>query len=271
MPELPEVETILSGLAPHIQGATIEKAIIRTHQLRWPIPDINPFVSLQTIIDMSRRGKYLSVRLKTGTMLFHLGMSGRLCLLTEHKPPQRHDHVDIVFTDKQVLRYTDPRRFGAILWTRDDPLQHPLLKNLGPEPLSDELTDDYLLQRAANRSKAIKPFIMDSKIVVGIGNIYAAESLFLAGIHPAMPAGLLTKIQARRLIDVIKQVLALAITKGGTTLKDFVNSEGRPGYFAQQLLVYGRAGLPCVTCGETLQSIVLGQRSTVFCAHCQPY
>lgn len=269
MPELPEIETILRGLTPHIQGATIEKAIIRTHQLRWPIPDLNPFISMQTIIDVSRRGKYLLVRLKTGTILFHLGMSGRLCLLTDFRPPQRHDHVDIVFNDKQILRYTDPRRFGAILWTPDCPLQHPLLKNLGVEPLTDELTDDYLLQRTAHRSKAIKPFIMDNKIVVGIGNIYAAESLFLAGIHPAMPAGLLTKIQARRLIDVIKKVLSRAITKGGTTLKDFVNSEGHPGYFAQQLLVYGRAGLPCVTCGETLQSTVLGQRSTVFCAHCQ--
>jgi formamidopyrimidine-DNA glycosylase len=218
---------------------------------------------------MSRRGKYLLVGLHTGTILFHLGMSGRLCLLTEFRPPQRHDHVDIVFTNKQVVRYTDPRRFGAILWTPDCPLQHPLLKNLGIEPLTDGFTCDYLLQRAANRSKAIKPFIMDSTIVVGIGNIYAAESLFLAGIHPAMPAGLLTKIQAQRLIDVIKQVLALAISKGGTTLKDFVTSEGRPGYFAQQLLVYGRAGLPCVTCGELLQSCMLGQRSTVFCAHCQ--
>ena len=270
MPELPEVETILRGLTPHIQGATIEKALIRTHQLRWPIPELNPAIRQQIILNVSRRGKYLLVRLKTGTILFHLGMSGRLCLLTDFKPPQRHDHVDIIFTDKQVLRYTDPRRFGAILWTPDCPLQHLLLKNLGVEPLTDDLTCDYLLQRAANRGKAIKSFIMDSKIVVGIGNIYAAESLFLAGIHPAMPAGLLTKIQARRLIDVIKQVLALAITKGGTTLKDFVNSEGRPGYFAQQLLVYGRAGLPCATCEEPLQSSVLGQRSTVFCVHCQP-
>jgi len=270
MPELPEVETILRGLTPHIQGATIDKAIVRTRQLRWPIPELNAHIEQQTILNVSRRGKYLLVRLKTGTILFHLGMSGRLCLLNEFKPPQRHDHVDIIFTNKQILRYTDPRRFGAILWTPDCPMQHPLLKNLGVEPLMEDFTCSYLLQRAAHRRKAIKPFIMDHKIVVGIGNIYAAESLFLAGIHPAMPVGLLTESQARRLIDVIKQVLARAITQGGTTLKDFVNSEGRPGYFAQQLLVYGRGGLPCVTCGDTLQACVLGQRSTVFCARCQP-
>jgi formamidopyrimidine-DNA glycosylase len=270
MPELPEVETILRGITPHIQGAMIDKAIIRTHQLRWPIPDLSRLITQQTILSVSRRGKYLLVRLNTGTVLIHLGMSGRLCLLTEFKPPQRHDHVDIIFTDKQVLRFTDPRRFGAILWTENCPLRHPLLKNLGVEPLTDDLNADYLLQRTINRRVAIKPLIMDSKMVVGIGNIYAAEALFLAGIHPAMPAGLLTKKQAQRLIEVIKHVLALAITQGGTTLKDFVDSDGRPGYFAQQLLVYGRAGLPCVTCGKTLQSSALGQRSTVYCVHCQP-
>ena len=270
MPELPEVETILRGLSPHIEGAIVEEAIIRTPQLRWPIPELNPFIAQQTIINISRRGKYLLFHLKTGTIIFHLGMSGRLCLLTQFKPAQRHDHVDILLTNKQVLRYTDPRRFGAILWTPDNPFEHPVLKNLVVEPLTDELTADYLVQRAAHRTKAIKPFIMDSKIVVGIGNIYAAESLFLAGIHPLMPAGMLTALQAQRLIDVIQQVLARAITQGGTTLKDFVNSEGHPGYFSQQLLVYGRAGLPCVSCNEPLHSIVLGQRSTVFCIFCQP-
>lgn len=270
MPELPEVETTLRGLIPHIQGATIDKATVRTPQLRWPIPELNSFISQQTIINMSRRGKYLLLHLKTGTILIHLGMSGRLCLLTDFKPPQRHDHVDITFTNKQIIRYTDPRRFGAILWTSDCPLHHPLLKNLGVEPLTDEFTGDYLLQHASNRRMAIKPFIMDSKIVVGIGNIYAAESLFLAGIHPALPAGLVTKSQAMRLVELTKHVLTQAITKGGTTLKDFVNSDGRPGYFAQQLLVYGRAGLLCVTCNNILQSITLGQRSTVFCPYCQP-
>jgi len=270
MPELPEVETVLRGLTPHIQGATIEAVLIRAPQLRWPIPDLNEFVIQQTILHVSRRGKYLLMRLQTGTILFHLGMSGRLCLLTEPTAPKRHDHVDIIFTNKQILRYTDPRRFGAILWTTDCPLQHPLLKHLGVEPLTVDFTADYLLQRVNNRRVPIKPFIMNSKVVVGIGNIYAAESLFLAGIHPAMPVSLLTKIQASRLVDVIQDVLTQAIKKGGTTLKDFVNSEGRPGYFSQQLYVYGRAGLACIVCGNMLQSSVLGQRSTVFCVYCQP-
>lgn len=269
MPELPEVETVLRGLVPHIQGATIENVIIRRPQLRWPIPELNLFIKQKTILNMSRRGKYVLIGFDSGTLIVHLGMSGRLCLLTQFTAAQRHDHVDIVFTNQQVLRYTDPRRFGAILWTPDCPSLHPLLSHLGVEPLTNDFTVDYLLQRANNRRVAIKPFIMDSKVVVGVGNIYAAESLFLAGIHPAMPAGALTLVQAIRLVDAIKQVLMLAINQGGTTLKDFVNSEGRPGYFAQTLRVYGRAGLPCFICNELLHASSLGQRSSVFCVNCQ--
>ena len=269
MPELPEVETIVQGLKPHLQDATIKQVTIRTPQLRWPIPALNGLLKHQTIRQITRRGKYLLFELPQGTLLIHLGMSGRLCLLPHETPPQRHDHVDLLLTDGRVVRYTDPRRFGAILWTNACPLQHPLLKDLGVEPLTEAFTEAYLLQQTAKRRRAIKPLIMDSKIVVGIGNIYAAESLFLAGIHPAMPAGLLTKTQAARLVPAIKQILERAIAQGGTTLKDFVNGDGRPGYFAQQLEVYGRAGLPCNVCGEPLKSHVLGQRSTVFCEQCQ--
>lgn len=269
MPELPEVETVLRGLTPHVQGVTLDKAIIRCHQLRWPIPELNSVIAQQPVISLSRRGKYLLIHLANGTLIIHLGMSGRLCLLTEDKLLQKHDHVDILFTNQQRLRYTDPRRFGAILWTAAPPLQHPLLKNLGVEPLTEAFTSEYLHQFATNRRVAIKPFIMDSKIVVGVGNIYAAEALFLAEIHPCMSAGALTLMQAKRLVDAIKHVLASAITQGGTTLKDFVNSEGHPGYFTQRLNVYGRSGLPCVRCENVLQSCTLGQRSTVFCAHCQ--
>jgi len=269
MPELPEVETVLRGLKPHIEGATIAAVSIRVPQLRWPIPALNTLLAQQKIYKISRRGKYLLVCLETGTLLIHLGMSGRLCLLTEYQAPQRHDHVDIIFTNDKILRYTDPRRFGAMLWTAEDPSSHPLLKNLGAEPLTDDWNSDYLLQIANHRRVAIKPFIMDSQRVVGIGNIYAAESLFLAGIHPAMPAGCITKNQASRLISATKEVLMLAIQQGGTTLKDFVNSQGAPGYFSQKLRVYGRAGLPCVRCEKILESSQLGQRSTVFCVHCQ--
>ncbi len=271
MPELPEVETTLRGLAPHVQGAKIEKVVIRHYRLRWPVPEnFAHSVEQQTVRSIYRRGKYLLLTLDSGSIIIHLGMSGHLCLLDHPGPAKRHDHMDILFSSQKVLRYTDPRRFGSILLTSGDPLEHPLLKDLGVEPLSDAFSAKYLLQRAVNRRIAVKPFIMDSKVVVGVGNIYAAEALFKAGIHPITPAGLLTEEQVMRLVDAIKQILANAIEQGGTTLKDFFNSEGRPGYFKQQLNVYGRRGLPCPVCSKPLQSCVLGQRSTVFCAQCQP-
>ena len=271
MPELPEVETILRGLIPQLEGATIQDVIIRHPQLRWPIPtELKALLSQQKILSLSRRGKYLLIHVSTGTLIIHLGMSGSLRLLTLDVPLTRHDHVDIILSPHQRLRYNDPRRFGAILWTEENPLNHPLLKSMGIEPLDMNFTGQYLKQKALNRHAAIKPFIMNSKIVTGIGNIYAAEALFLAKIHPTMPAGLLTQQQCDQLVEAIKQILKSAISQGGTTLKDFVNSEGKPGYFAQKLHVYGRANLPCSTCGAPLRSIQLGQRSTVFCEHCQP-
>lgn len=271
MPELPEVETIMNGLKPHIEGAIIQDVVVRHHQLRWPIPPtLRHELSHKQVGGLSRRGKYLLMPVDTGTLIMHLGMSGSLRIVSNNAPPNRHDHVDIIFSDKVILRYTDPRRFGALLWTNDAPCKHPLLKSLGVEPLEASFTPQYLMQRASARRIAIKPFIMDSKIVVGIGNIYAAEALFMAKIHPATPAGLLTLTQHQQLVDSIKQVLQLAIKQGGTTIKDFVNSEGVPGYFAQQLFVYGRTGLPCKYCQMPLLGFTLGQRNTVFCPNCQP-
>ncbi len=268
MPELPEVETTRLGIAPHLCGAVINSVIVRNRKLRWPIPEgFEQQITHQTVQHITRRGKYLCIHLNTIMILIHLGMSGRLSLFTDSRVNERHDHVDIIFSNGQTLRYTDPRRFGCILLSQSN--QHTLLDNLGIEPLSESFTADYLLKQAQSRKMAIKPFLMNDKIVVGVGNIYATEALFLAKIHPAMPANTLTLTRAHLLVDIIKQVLTNAIAKGGTTLKDFLNSSGKPGYFAQQLKVYGRANQPCVVCGVDLKSCVLGQRTTVFCPVCQ--
>ncbi|MFI4919046.1 MAG: bifunctional DNA-formamidopyrimidine glycosylase/DNA-(apurinic or apyrimidinic site) lyase [Legionellales bacterium] len=270
MPELPEVETVLQGLKPHIEGAFIQEVVVRHQQLRWPIPaDLKNHLVQTQIAAISRRAKYLLVSVTTGTMIIHLGMSGSLRIVTRNTSPGRHDHVDVVFSDTHLIRYTDPRRFGAILWTEDDPYQHPLLKTLGPEPLEANFTATYLYQSVKNRRKTIKEFIMDSHVVVGIGNIYAAEALFSSQIHPCTPAGLLTETDCVHLVESIQAILQSAIKQGGTTVKDFINSDGKPGYFAQELQAYARGGLPCRRCQAPLTSIKLGQRSTVFCANCQ--
>ncbi len=270
MPELPEVETTLRGLSPYLQGNTIVQVSVYCRKLRWPIPiEFESRLLQQPIQKLSRRGKYMLFYLKHDVLLIHLGMSGRLHLLTHPKHLEKHDHVEITFADNMVLRYNDPRRFGAMLLTSKPPMYHPLLSHLGVEPLSSEFRSEYLLQSLKNKSASIKSSLMDSKIVVGIGNIYAAESLFLAGIHPAMPAKQLTKTQAEELVKCVQNVLLKAIEKGGTTLKDFLNSEGKPGYFAQQLNVYGRGGKPCLKCQTMLVSCLLGQRSTVYCPICQ--
>lgn len=271
MPELPEVETIMQGLKPHLEGEMIENVVIRHHQLRWPIDmELNDYLKKSQVAQLSRRGKYLLIHTDKGTLIIHLGMSGRLRIVTGTTPLGRHDHVDILFSDNKILRYTDPRRFGALLWTKDNPYHHVLLNSLGVEPLDTSFTVDYLMQQAHSRRIPVKSFIMNSKVVVGIGNIYAAEALFLAGIHPMTPVGALSETQHQHLIDAIKRVLQSAIKQGGTTIKDFLNSEGKPGYFTQQLSVYGREGLPCVRCQTPLLSFKLAARSTVFCIHCQP-
>ena len=271
MPELPEVETIMRGLKPHVEHAMIQDVVVRHHQLRWPIPPtLQTHLSQRRMGQLSRRGKYLLMPTDTGTLIIHLGMSGSLRIVTSATRLNRHDHVDIIFSEDKILRYTDPRRFGALLWTTDNAYDHALLKSLGVEPLDADFTGSYLMQRAHSRRAPIKSFIMNSKIVVGIGNIYAAEALFLAGIHPMTPAGSLMPGQCQKLVDAIQQILQSAIKQGGTTIKDFINSDGKPGYFTQQLAVYGRSGLPCLQCKNPLQSFKLGARSTVFCATCQP-
>lgn len=271
MPELPEVQTVVDGIKSYLEGRVIQKVVVRQHQLRWPI-DVNlahELVGLH-IDKVWRRAKYLIFCLGEGTLLIHLGMSGRLQIVSDNAPLKKHDHVDLHFSSDKILRYTDPRRFGAMLWTKAPLHQHPLLKMLGPEPLGPEFTPNYLYHRLQGRAAAIKCLLMNAQIVVGVGNIYAAEALFQARIHPAKPANLVTKEQCSHLVLAVQKVLMAAIAKGGTTLKDFINGEGNPGYFTQQLQVYGRAGMPCFQCKYTLSNMKLGQRSTVFCPHCQP-
>ncbi|OEU63942.1 MAG: DNA-formamidopyrimidine glycosylase [Desulfuromonadales bacterium C00003094] len=270
MPELPEVETIRCGIEPFIKGRCVTQVVVRTPRLRWPIPaDLANRLCGQAVYEVERRAKYLLLRTKVGTLLIHLGMSGFLRVLQQPHAPGKHDHVDIEFAGGICLRLNDVRRFGAMLWLDGDPMHHPLLAGLGPEPLSEELGGAYLYQRSKGRRLAVKPFIMDSKVVVGVGNIYASESLFRAGIDPTRAAGRISLARYHRLAEVIRQVLLEAIAAGGTTLRDFSDQDGRPGYFTQQLQVYGRDGQPCSTCGQDIVKIQLGQRSTYFCRQCQ--
>lgn len=270
MPELPEVETTLRGIKPHIIQQKVTDVIVRFPRLRWAIPpDLSQTLHGQTLKNLTRRGKYLLMTFANGTLILHLGMSGRLQILTNYIPAQKHDHVDIYFNNKKYLRFTDPRRFGALLFTSLDPNLHPLLAHMGPEPLSSEFNGDYLWKIAHGRKVPIKSFIMDSKIVAGVGNIYAIEALFKAQLHPQKPAGKISLDQFKLLADAIKAVLKNAIKKGGTTLKDFVKPSGSPGYFQIELHVYGREGKPCPRCSTTLKSAKIGQRSSVFCPKCQ--
>lgn len=270
MPELPEVETTRCGIEPHVITQKIVKTIIRNYGLRWPIDkNLAAILSQQIVESVTRRGKYLLLNCSKGTLILHLGMSGRVRLLAPTVKPAAHDHVDIILENNQCLRFTDPRRFGCLLWTADDPNEHFLLKHLGPEPLTDEFSAEYLYEMSRRKSLSIKTFIMDSKVVVGVGNIYANEALFAAGIHPEVSAKLIVNDRYKELVKQIKKVLIAAIKRGGTTLRDFTASDGKPGYFSQELQVYGRGGLPCVKCKVLLTEIRLGQRSTVFCGECQ--
>lgn len=270
MPELPEVETTCKGLAPHVCGQTVQQVIVRQAKLRWPIPArLKKALAGNTIDTLTRRGKYLLFSTQAGTLIIHLGMSGSLRLLSARQPAEKHDHLDIVFANGQALRLRDPRRFGAVLWTSKPALTHRLLSSLGPEPLTEDFYSDYLFVRSRKRKTSIKSFIMDSKIVVGVGNIYASESLFMAGIRPTTAAGRISKTRYQLLVDAIKQVLAQAIASGGTTLRDFTNGEGKPGYFKQKLHVYGRTGEPCLNCGHPIKHIQQGQRASFYCTHCQ--
>lgn len=269
MPELPEVETTRRGLEPHLIQQTIKQIIIRKSHLRWPIPKEIQLAEKQIITKIWRRGKYLIIAVPTGNLLLHLGMSGCLRILPAETPVNKHDHVDIVLQNATCIRFTDPRRFGALLWLEQDPLQHKLLKNLGPEPLTEDFTAEYLFQKTRTKKRAIKEVIMDSQIVVGVGNIYAAEALFIAGIHPLRPANEITLINYKKLHLAIKEILAYAVKRGGTTIRDFLSSDGKPGYFKQELKVYGRQGDPCVKCAKPLKQIRQQNRATVFCSTCQ--
>lgn len=267
VPELPEVETTRQGILPYSEGKVLSEIEVRNPNLRWPISESLMHWKPETLNTLSRRGKYIIMQFNSGSILVHLGMSGSVRVMDRGSELQKHDHVDFVFVDK-VLRFNDPRRFGSVLWT-DDWQNHRLLKKLGPEPLSEHFYDEYLYKASRDRKISIKQFIMDSHIVVGVGNIYANEALFMSGIYPSRAAGRVSKARYRILVSNIKQVLTSAIQQGGTTLRDFVGGDGKPGYFQQTLFVYGRQGRPCKHCGQVLEEVRHSGRSTVFCGSCQ--
>ncbi|MCV6603685.1 MAG: bifunctional DNA-formamidopyrimidine glycosylase/DNA-(apurinic or apyrimidinic site) lyase [Porticoccaceae bacterium] len=270
MPELPEVETTLRGIYPYATQKRVSKVVVRQPQLRWPVPEnLHELLAGKRVESLFRRGKYLLWRFEHGHLMMHLGMSGSLRVVPASRPAATHDHLDVVVSGGRAIRFTDPRRFGAVLWLPGDPLEHPLLRELGPEPLEDEFDGDHLYRASRRRKVPVKTFIMNSKVVVGVGNIYANEALFAAGIHPLREAGRISRQRYQALAEVIKAVLSRAITQGGTTLKDFVGGDGKPGYFAQELSVYGRGGEPCKGCDKQLKEVRLGQRTTVYCSTCQ--
>ncbi|MFO3591345.1 bifunctional DNA-formamidopyrimidine glycosylase/DNA-(apurinic or apyrimidinic site) lyase [Legionella pneumophila serogroup 1] len=271
MPELPEVETTKQGIKPHLEGRIITTAQVRNRKLRLPVPlNLNELCEGKHITAITRRGKYILLHMDKGYILIHLGMSGHLLIVSQTANPQKHDHVDLHINNGLALRFCDPRRFGLFIYIDENPYQHPLLAHLGPEPLSDDFNSEYLLRKAANKSQSIKSFIMDSQIVVGIGNIYAAESLFLAKIHPNTSAKKITTEEFNSLTGHIKKILESAIEAGGTTLRDFYSSDGKPGYFRFALKVYGRKNLPCLVCENKIETVVIAGRHSAFCPHCQP-
>jgi formamidopyrimidine-DNA glycosylase len=269
MPELPEVETTRRGIEPYVQGQSIRQVLIRESRLRWPVPAEIQALQGQVVRKLTRRGKYILLHTDAGVALIHLGMSGSLRIVEPEMPPRKHDHFDLLLESGKAVRYHDPRRFGALLWTTTDPLQHALLQGLGLEPLEDGFDGDYLFRRSRDRKLAVKAFIMDASVVVGVGNIYANEALFLAGIDPCRAAGRIARERFLKLADSIRHVLAHAIERGGSTLRDFVREDGTPGYFQLELKVYDRAGQPCTVCQTPIRHLVIGQRSTWFCPVCQ--
>jgi formamidopyrimidine-DNA glycosylase len=269
MPELPEVETTLRGISPALLGRTISEVRVRNKALRWPVTDEIQQSCGQQVSGLQRRAKYLLIALESGGLMIHLGMSGSLRICDDDDEPRKHDHVDIVLDNGYCLRFNDPRRFGLFCWWNPPVEQHPLLRHLGPEPLQDGFSGTYLYQKSRGRRGPVKNFLMDGKVVVGVGNIYASESLFMAGIHPARAAGRISAVRYEALVAAIRDVLERAIRQGGTTLRDFVGSDGKPGYFAQELLVYDRKGLPCFQCQAPIRKKVIGQRSSYYCTRCQ--
>lgn len=272
MPELPEIETTKRGITPHLLHQSILEVVVRQTQLRLPIPpQLNALCSGKVVRNITRRAKYLLLDLSDSHLLIHLGMSGHLRIVDESALAGKHDHVDLYLVNGKILRYNDPRRFGLWLHLIDNPLNHRLLSHLGPEPLTEEFNGEYLYSQAKNKSQCIKTFIMTNSIVVGVGNIYAAESLFLAGIHPKTITKTITKEQMISLSDQIKRVLRQAIEVGGTTLRDFYGVDGKPGYFVNELKIYGRQNEACHICKTTIESLVITGRNSAFCPRCQPY
>ncbi len=270
MPELPEVETTRRGIAPYLQGQRILAMIVRDGRLRWPVPSELPaWIAGRRIERLERRSKYLLLDCGEGWLILHLGMSGSLRIVPAALPPAPHDHVDLVLESGQALRLRDPRRFGAVLFVRGEPMQHKLLQGLGPEPLEREFTADWLYARTRGRTAPIKSVLMDNRMVCGVGNIYANESLFRAGIHPARHAGRISHKRYQRLVEGVRVTLRAAIRAGGSSLRDFVHADGSSGYFQQHYLVYGREGEKCKSCGASIKSVRIGQRSAFYCPRCQ--
>jgi formamidopyrimidine-DNA glycosylase len=270
MPELPEVETTRRGIEPHVTGARVTEVIVRRHDLRQPVSADLSAIEGKKVTTVGRRSKYLLLSIADGsTLLIHLGMSGSLRVISPADPWKTHDHVGITLSNGKQLRFHDPRRFGLVLRITGDPMKHSLLENLGPEPLEGAFTVDHLQAACAKRSAAIKLVIMDAKVVVGVGNIYASEALFRAGILPRSAANRISKPRLAKLVAAIREVLSDSIREGGTTLRDFLNSDGEPGYFKQRLFVYERKSEPCRVCGTPVRHAVLGQRSTYWCPKCQ--
>ncbi|MCP4000725.1 MAG: bifunctional DNA-formamidopyrimidine glycosylase/DNA-(apurinic or apyrimidinic site) lyase [Gammaproteobacteria bacterium] len=270
MPELPEVETTRYGIAPALEGQKITALVIREPRLRWPIPkDLPEKLQGQIVNSVKRRAKYLLLETQSGSAMIHLGMSGSMRIVSTQDAPEKHDHFDIVTAAGDIIRYNDPRRFGSLLWAGLNPDTHALLRKLGPEPLEEGFTGVYLWESSRSRRISIKQHIMNSKVVAGVGNIYANEALFMAGIHPARQAGRIALPRMENLSKEIKTVLTAAIKQGGTTLRDYRGGDGKPGYFKQELRVYERGNQPCKTCGTPIKQIVQGQRATYYCKHCQ--
>lgn len=270
MPELPEVETTRRGIEPYLVNESVTKLIIHQWQLRWAIPETIRQLENQQIKTVSRRGKYILIQTTIGQAIVHLGMSGSLRICTHADEPRRkHDHVEMQLSNGALLRFHDPRRFGCLLWQSASEPAHPLLDKLGPEPLNDEFDTAHLICATRKRKVPIKNLIMNSQIVVGVGNIYASEALFMAGIRPGRAAGRVTYLECEKLVVAVKTILQQSIDQGGTTLRDFVNSDGEPGYFKQSLSVYGKEGEACQQCNSLIKQKVLGQRSTFYCTQCQ--
>jgi formamidopyrimidine-DNA glycosylase len=271
MPELPEVETTKEGIRVYLEGQVIQGVTVRNPKLRVPVLlNVNELCEGKTIQQVSRRGKYILLELTEGHLLIHLGMSGHLRVCPYPTPPAKHDHIDLILSNKHILRYCDPRRFGLFHYFTEDPKEHALLARLGPEPLTDEFTGDYLYQKTRLKNQPIKSLIMTNEVVVGVGNIYATESLFLAGINPISPAKTLSYEQCALLTQHIKEILQAAIKAGGTTLKDFYAIDGKPGYFTQSLKAYGRKKQPCLQCTTTIETLVIAGRHSAYCPQCQP-